>query len=151
MDFGLSLSGEDTSPIHYSARRRSLFLFGGAATATTTSIMPLALSDYMKFVSQPSNAAEIYPFTFSTRIEGFEPSKGSTTYSLIPAPSQTSKIERQRERSEMLQDSRLEQCEKIGPGEFEQCFFYGTGTVTTKENGTFLHTRPYSRAGPPTW
>jgi hypothetical protein len=53
-------------------------------------------------------------------------------------------------RVEDLQDLRLDQCEERGSN-WEQCFFYGTDTVSVGTKGQLLKTRENAKSGPPTW
>jgi hypothetical protein len=54
------------------------------------------------------------------------------------------------QRVEDLQDLRLEQCEERGSN-WEQCFYYGTDTVSVGTKGQFLKIRENAKSGPPTW
>jgi hypothetical protein len=51
---------------------------------------------------------------------------------------------------EELEDLRLDQCEERGSN-WEQCFFYGTDTVSVGTKGQLLKTRENVKSGPPTW
>jgi hypothetical protein len=51
---------------------------------------------------------------------------------------------------EELEDLRLDQCEERGSN-WEQCFFYGTDTVSVGTKGQLLKTRENAKSGPPTW
>jgi hypothetical protein len=72
-------------------------------------------------------------------------------------PPQTSKRQRQlpakseeEQKLEELEDLRLDQCEERGSN-WEQCFFYGTDTVSVGTKGQLLKTRENVKSGPPTW
>jgi hypothetical protein len=54
------------------------------------------------------------------------------------------------QRVEDLEDLRLDQCEERGSN-WEQCFFYGTDTVSVGTKGQLLKTRENVKSGPPTW
>ena len=54
------------------------------------------------------------------------------------------------QRVEDLEDLRLDQCEERG-SKWEQCFFYGTDTVSVGTKGQLLKTRENVKSGPPTW
>jgi hypothetical protein len=51
---------------------------------------------------------------------------------------------------EALEDLRLDQCAEKGKN-WEQCFFYGTDTVSVKDSGKFMKARKNVKAGLPTW
>jgi hypothetical protein len=69
---------------------------------------------------------------------------------------QTSKRQRlpakseEEQKLEELEDLRLDQCEERGSN-WEQCFFYGTDTVSVGTKGQLLKTRENVKSGPPTW
>jgi hypothetical protein len=86
-----------------------------------------------------------------------------TNYVVIPLQDdanerlpQTSKRQRLPSKSESekrvedLEDLRLDQCEERGSN-WEQCFFYGTDTVSVGTKGQLLKTRENVKSGPPTW
>jgi hypothetical protein len=60
----------------------------------------------------------------------------------LPSPSE--------QRVEDFQDLRLDQCEERGSN-WEQCFFYGTDTVSVGTKGQLLKIRENAKSGPPTW
>jgi hypothetical protein len=75
----------------------------------------------------------------------------------IERPPQTSRRQRQipaksqeELKVEELEDLRLDQCEERGSN-WEQCFFYGTDTVSVGTKGQLLKTRENVKSGPPTW
>lgn len=60
-------------------------------------------------------------------------------------------VHKQIRQIEELEDNRLSQCQDKG-SKWEQCFFYGTDTVSTNHRGEFLRARPSPiKGGPPTW
>ena len=69
------------------------------------------------------------------------------TYTLLEQVPEQRKIILQQQN---LQDDRLNQCVEKGKN-WEQCFFYGTDTVSQTRDGKFQQVRKAVPGGPPTW
>jgi hypothetical protein len=91
--------------------------------------------------------------TAGTFPEGMvHPSSTTIPWSKSPMYNNIDKQKNSESNLEMLRDFRLEQCEDKGKN-WEQCFFFGTGTISvTKKSGNYImKPRKQFQPGAPTW